>query len=72
MPRRSSRSPQALHPCSRARGVALPVLATGKSSRWVRADNLFELDLLTTAALENRSSTGCPYVVDPLHVISEH
>jgi len=34
--------------------------------------NLFEVDLLTTAAPENRPSTGCPYVVDPLHVISEH
>ena len=34
--------------------------------------HLFELDLLTGAAPENRSSTGCTYVVDPLHVISEH
>src|SRR3989304_7411597 len=34
--------------------------------------HLFELDLLTTAAPENRSSTGCPYVVDPVHVLSAH
>ena len=34
--------------------------------------NLFELDLLTAAAPENRLSTGCAYVLDPLHVLSEH
>jgi hypothetical protein len=34
--------------------------------------NLFELDLLTIAAPKNRSSTGCPYVINPLHIISEH
>ena len=33
---------------------------------------LFELDLLTTSAPENCSSTGCTYVLDPVHVISEH
>src|SRR3989337_3686172 len=30
--------------------------------------NLFELDLLTAAAPDNRPSTGCTYVVDPLNV----
>src|SRR2546425_7320641 len=34
--------------------------------------NLFEMDLLTAAATEHRSSTGCTYVVDPVHVLSEH
>jgi hypothetical protein len=36
--------------------------------------NLFELDLLTAAAPENRSSTGCSYVINmnPLHVFPEH
>ena len=34
--------------------------------------NLFEVDLLTTAAPEHRSSTGCTYVVDPVHVLSQH
>lgn len=34
--------------------------------------NLFELDVLTAAAAENRSSTGCPHIADPLHVVSEH
>src|SRR6266852_7991988 len=34
--------------------------------------NLFEVDLLTTAAPEHRSSPGCTYVVDPVHVLSEH
>ena len=34
---------------------------------------LFELDLLTTTAPEeNCSSTGCTYVLDRVHVISEH
>src|SRR3989454_6940506 len=45
-----------------------------KPSRWgaLVGGNLFELDLLTTAARENCSSTGCTYVLDPAHVISEH
>jgi hypothetical protein len=34
--------------------------------------HLVELDLLTGAAPENRSSTGCTYIADPLHVVSEH
>jgi hypothetical protein len=34
--------------------------------------NLFEVDLLTTAASEHRSSPGGTDVVDPLHVLSEH
>ena len=33
---------------------------------------LFELDLLTTAAPKNCSSSGCPYVLDPAHLVSEH
>jgi len=37
MPPRFFGTPQALRPCSRARGGALPVLAAGKPSRWVRA-----------------------------------
>lgn len=34
--------------------------------------NFFELDLVTTAAPENCSSTGCRYVANPWHVIFEH
>jgi hypothetical protein len=34
--------------------------------------NLFELDLLTAAAAENCSATGGTYVLDPVHVFSEH
>jgi hypothetical protein len=34
--------------------------------------NFFEVDLLTLTALEHRSSPGCTYILDPLHVLSEH
>ena len=34
--------------------------------------NLFETDLFTAAAAENRAPAGGSYVVDPLHIISEH
>src|SRR4029077_6669169 len=32
----------------------------------------FEANLLPAAVPENRLSTGCAYVMNPLHVISEH
>jgi hypothetical protein len=34
--------------------------------------NLFEVDLLTPAAAEHSSSTGCSHVLDPIHVLSKH
>jgi hypothetical protein len=53
--------------CSRC---ALQVGPRDRRTRILR--NLFEVDLLPTAALEHRSSTGGTDVVDPLHVLSEH
>src|SRR5579859_724753 len=34
--------------------------------------NLFELNLLATAALNHRSATGSSHIPDPLHILSEH
>ncbi len=34
--------------------------------------NVFELHVLTGAAPENGSSTGCAYILDPAHILSEH
>src|SRR3989304_1649598 len=41
-----------------------PEPPAGFAERVVAARPLFELDLPTTAAPENRSSTGCPYVMN--------